>query len=362
MFKRIRNIITPPPAPKEDQSASAPPPKEDEFETILPESVKTLINAPSTAAPEAQEALNTLKQVAKARGAYMTAARIRLQFVNRRSDSTTEEHVGRAYVLAADFIWQHMMTEIGAVEAKPVGPNIFRAYCNDLVDCLSKGKKIRRCIEVPVMVIDTLLGRSLDFPNHRRAYLDLAKEAALAAESEVRRRTERDDKSARKRMREQTDTDSGTDPDIEADTHVLFASDPNFTMDKHAVTCIENVLKSVEQIRECYEKNTQPPTEPITYYEDLLKKLDALPYKTFKSLLLERVGALLHTKDADMSREVFCNAATTLEQQCDAEEDVHLYKLCLARYKKMIDLYQRAEAPEKAERIKQQLQALQSKS
>ena len=92
MFGRIRNLLTPPPSRSTEQAPEptpAPSSREEEakFNADLRQSIEALISAPGLRSSEAVQAVETLKALAKARGPYVTAARIRMQLEARKPDS-----------------------------------------------------------------------------------------------------------------------------------------------------------------------------------------------------------------------------------------------------------------------------------
>ncbi len=355
MFGRIKNLLTPPPSRVSEPEADAPPQhdareEEQQFNVELRSSLEALITAPGLKSSEAVEAVATLKNLAKSRGPYVTAARIRMQLEARRPDSSesTPSDVGRGYVLAADFILQHMVREIEAIEHKSVGPNIFKAYCNDLVDCLSRGRKVRRCIEIPVMMLDSLLARSVNSGRYKNVYMEMARQVVLATEEVVTQRVERDERAARQRSRESRNTN----------TPAPVSPDPLSTLDQSSVNYLMALFQAVEKIKEGFSNCEETPAlteqaaaagqfEPQqleaqrSYLAGLIPMAEGAGYQPFVAMLKGRLGTLLSHADAESAKRLRSEAAHTYEVQGDLENALHFHKLIIARYRAAAEHYRR---------------------
>ena len=358
MFGRIKNLLTPPPSQvSEPQSDAAPAPdareEEAQFNTKLRTSLESLITAPGLQSTEAVEAVAVLKNLAKVRGPYVTAARVRMQLEARRPDSSSSPaaDTGRGYVLAADFILQHMMREIDAIEHKSVGPNIFKAYCNDLVDCLSRGRKVRRCIEIPMMTIDSLLARSLNSGRYRNVYTEMARQVVLATEEEVTQRVERDERKARQLSRETRNADTNTPAPV--------APDPMSSLDRGSTNYLLAIHQSIEKIKEGFANYDAVPVisemaaaegkfdrqqleAQQSYLSGLLPFAEAAGYQPFHAMIKGRLGTLMSHADAEAANTLRREAAQAYETQGDLEKQLHYNKLIVARYRAAAEHFRRA--------------------
>jgi len=356
MFGRIKNLLTPPPSQisdAESDAAPAPDAREEEaqFNTKLRTSLESLITAPGLRSAEAVEAVATLKNLAKARGPYVTAARVRMQLEARRPDSSSSlvADTGRGYVLAADFILQHMVREIDAIEHKSVGPNIFKAYCNDLVDCLSRGKKVRRCIEIPVMTIDSLLARSLNSGRYKNVYTEMARQVVLATEEIVSQRVERDERSARQRSRESrtTNTPVPVAPDSlssldRGSTNYLLALNTGIEKIKEGLAHYEGVPVISEQAAASGKFDRQQLDAHRSYLAGLLPVGEASGYQPFHAMIKGRLGTLLSHSDPESANRLRLEAAQIYETQGDLENQLHYHKLIIGRYRAAAEHFRRA--------------------
>jgi hypothetical protein len=356
MFGRIKNLLTPPPSQAQEpvsDAQSAPDAREEEaqFNAELRSSLESLIAAPGLRSTEAVEAVTTLKNLAKSRGPYITAARLRMQLEARRPDpsSAAPVDIGRGYVLAADFILQHMIREIDAIEHKSVGPNIFKAYCNDLVDCLSRGKKVRRCIEIPVMTLDSLLARSLNSVRYKNIYTEMARQVVLATEEVVSQRVERDERAARQRSRESRTNN----------TPVPEMPDASTTLDQASTNYLMALHQSIEKIKEGFANYSEVPAlseqaaasgkftpEQLdahrSFLAGLLPVAEASGYLPFLAMIKGRLGTLLSHGDAVAAKRLRIEAGQAYETQGDLEHTLHYNKLILGRYRAAGEHYRRA--------------------
>ncbi len=359
MFGRIKNLLTPPPSQAPDVESDAPPApdareEEMQFNTALRTSLESLITAPGLRSEEAVEAVATLKNLAKSRGPYVTAARLRMQLEARRPDSTSGEpaDTGRGYMLAADFILQHMVREIEAIEHKSVGPNIFKAYCNDLVDCLARGRKVRRCIEIPVMTMDSLLARALNSGRYRNVYVEMARQVVIATEEVVSQRVERDERTARQRTRESRNTETPAPAPSEA-------PDPMTSLDKPSAEYLTALLGSIEKIKEGFANYGELPAlseqdaatgkferpqldAHRSYLAGLLPVAESSGYAPFLAMVKGRLGTLMSHADPEVGKRLRIEAAQAYEAQGDREDALHYKKLIIGRYRAAAEHYRRA--------------------
>lgn len=356
VFGRIKNLLTPPPsqapeAASDEEAAPDPRQEEAQFNSSLRSSIHALITAPGLRSQEAVDAVASLKALAKSRGPYVTAARIRMQLEARRPGSNESEDtdVGRGYVLAADFILQHMVREIESIQHKSVGPNIFKAYCNDLVDCLSRGRKVRRCVEIPVMTFDSLLARALNSGKYRNVYVEMARQVILATEEVVSQRVERDERKVRQAMRQSRTTN----------TPAPIAPDPSSMLDQASVDYLNTLMHAVEKIKDGLTGYAEVPvlSEQVaaagefdqpqmqahhSYLSGLLPLAAEAGYPPFVAMIKGRLGTLMTHADAAAGARLRAEAAQTYETQGDTERALHFLKLSAARYRAATEHYRRA--------------------
>lgn len=186
IFRKLTRLLTPSPFRKTTDSAEPLwTPDEPQLSSVLKPLLKQLVTATSLEEPVAQEALSTIKQIAVRKGLYVTAfeMKARLDTMPMIDEAGTFLHKQRGYLLAADFILGHIHRELEAmpVKALPIGPNIFKGYCSEMVASLLQSDNVKRGIEIPVLLIDELFSKTLDDAERSQAYLLLAGQALASA-------------------------------------------------------------------------------------------------------------------------------------------------------------------------------------
>jgi hypothetical protein len=251
----------------------------------------------------------------------------------------------RGYVLAADFIFQHINKEIHAIEheGRTVGPNIFRGYCNELVACLVQGKNVRRSIEVPVLLIDNLLERALLSSRFRNIFFDMADQAGQSALAQAITKYEFDDhERARRRLEEKRGDSSITAPD-----------DPAAVLDVKTVGYLKDVHAAVEQFTKTARQTAAAPapgpgsttSDPlfvarsVAYLQTVLGSAQACPYRGPLAIVAQRLASALEQTDAEAAAAHLRQAAEANEAQADVERPLSLFKLTRRRYKLAYDAY-----------------------
>ncbi len=348
IFKRITDLLTPPPQKASATSSTEPNEDSPEAEAVptvnLGRSVKALVSAPALEHPQALEAIAELKQIAATSGLYVVASKVRFQLdaMPRADVSGAINWKDRAYVLAADFIYQHITRDLRAIEAqnRPVGPNIFRSYCNELVACLLCGKNVRRAIELPVLIVEDLLHMAVAYANRRDRYLELADVAANATVTQTMAKLEADQRERNRRRHEDKRGDIPSTP----------PSDPTARLDSESVLYAKRIQEQLDRIRR--ELTTIPPVPvpadqndraAVLRFADYLRTLiavaDRAAYVACVALLQSHLGGLLARSNAGEAAAHYRQAAQKLETLAISEHKLLFSKLCGRRLARAAELY-----------------------
>lgn len=363
-FKRISDLLTPPPG-----KIAVPPPSSETTEleenpppVNLGHEVKQLVAAPALDHPQATDAITKLKTIASDTGLYIVASKMRFQLdaMPRSDGNGTLNAKDRAYVLAADFIYQHMNREIRAArsQGQPIGPNIFRGYCNELVGCLLNGRKARRAIELPVLIIDDLLHFSIESAQNRNLYLELAE---VMGQSTVELSLAKLDNDERERNRRRQEMKRGDIPSTPP-------TDPTAQLDNEAVTYAQQVLESLTRLRkELGSLPAVPSAAPgadrnarsafIKYVNEAIEVADRAGYLAFSAALRTQVGALAQDIDSNMAVTAVHQAAELYETLAEKERALFFTKLRARRLARASELYAHLGESEKAQALKTKLSA-----
>lgn len=348
-LKRITELLTPPPrkvpGPVRRPSRSV----DDEFEAEASERLGVELKRLTSSAlpPDAtNEAMAELKKLAAQIGPYVVASKMRFLLDAMRpvpdEPPPTKE---RGYVLAADFIFQHINKEVHAIEheGRTVGPNIFRGYCNELVACLVQGKNVRRSIEVPVLLIDNLLERGLLSARFRNVFFDMADQAGQSALAQAVTKYEFDEhERARRRLEEKR-----------GDSSISGPEDPSTVLDAKTVGYIKDLHAAVDQfIKSTRETPPAPAPAPgsttsdplfvarsVAYLQSVLGAAESCPYRGPLAIVSQRLASALEPTNAGAAAAHLRQAAEANEAQADVERPLYLYKLTRRRYKLAYDAY-----------------------
>ena len=349
-LKRISDLITPPPhgidSPYRSVVHEVVPGPSDTAIANLGQEVKALVAAPSLDHPRAVQAVAELKRIALRTGLYVAASKMRFQLeaMPRTDTQGVIYWKERAYVLAADFIYQYLANEVRAilVEERPIGPNIFRGYCNELVACLLYGKNVRRAIELPVLSIDEMLYLAMDSAKFRDEYFELALVTAQSVVSQILWKMESDQRERSRRRQEAKRGDIPSPPPV----------DPAATLDADSIGYAKGLSEALERIRRemaavpvVHAPGPEPEPAAITYYaqylQDSMRAADRAGYTAFSAALRIRLGALIEGAHGQQAAALYRQAATQFESLGDMERSRLFGKLCTRRYQLASELYLR---------------------
>lgn len=355
LFKRITDLLTPPPAPKATKPRAVPlvDPGPDLATCIRPH-LRQLASAETLSDPEARESLAELKQLAIKKGLYVTAFEVKnqLDLLPRVNDKGAPYQRSRGYVLAADFFLGHVRQEIEGMknQTRAVGPNVFRGYCNEMVGCLLHGENPRRAVEIPVLVIEELLSSAVDYSDRGSVFVELAGQAAASALE-----------LARDNLNLQlgrTGSRFSSSP-FGSDSGARREGDSS-RLEESSVRYLADLQSKLSEVRGAIEKvlPLSAGTNRMGFLQTLLRASEPAGFVPFTATLCERVGLLLEGAKSDESMQYLDSAGERFEAQGDNERDLRLTKLAAARYRKAVELYQRANASQHAENAQAKLAEL----
>ncbi|MBI5094640.1 MAG: hypothetical protein HZB26_19670 [Candidatus Hydrogenedentes bacterium] len=343
LFKRITDLLTPPPAPKAAKPRAVPlvDPGPDLATCIRPH-LRQLASAESLSDPEARESLAELKQLAIKKGLYVTAFEVKnqLDLLPRMNDKGAPYQRSRGYVLAADFFLGHVRQQIEGMknQTRAVGPNVFRGYCNEMVGCLLHGENPRRAVEIPVLVIEELLSSAVDYSDRGNVFVELAGQAIASSLELARDNLNLQLGRAGSRF---SSNPFGSDPGSRGDSSRL---------DESSVRYLADLQRKLGEVRDAIEKclPLSPGTNRMGFLQTVLRASEPAGLVPFTAVLCERIGLLLEGAKSDEAMQYFDSAGERFEAQGDDERDLRLTKLAAARYRKAVELYQRANASQHA--------------
>jgi hypothetical protein len=341
-------------------------PSEPEVDTeaankLLPE-LQKLIQAEDMNSPEALLAIAELKRISGVIGLYVAAAKMRF-FLDAKRTEGQIIHKDRGYVLAADFIFQHVDRELKGIdtEGREIGPNVFRSYCNELVACLVSGKNVRRAVEVPMLLIDTLLDRSLSATEHRDTYLSLITQALESAYAQVLAKYEADQRE-RARRRQERKTESGAKSNTSME-------DPAHSFDGNTVEYMKEMGERINEFTQAYALSTAvpvpiaghiPPNAAVAqrclaFLQQIAPLAEKAAYYGLVALVAQRIAAALSLTQPDRQAEFWTRSAMANELQADREAKLLLFKLSKRRYKSAQDAYLKAGDTPRAAAVGQKM-------
>ena len=360
-FRRITDLITPPPSqadvPKQDTPVPSEPQADAEALARLVPELQKLIAAEDMSSPDAVLAIAELKRIGAMMGLYVAAAKMRFYLDAKRSTEVQAIHKDRGYVLAADFIFQHVTRELNGIDTggREIGPNVFRSYCNELVACLVSGKNVRRAVEVPIILVDNLLERAISAAEHRDAYLVLVPQALESTYAQVLTEYEADQRErARRRQERKTQSGSGNNTGIE---------DPSHTFDADTVEYLKEICERINAFVQSFgactavpvpHVGTVPPDAAIAqrclaFLNHVAPLAESAGYYGLIATVSQRIAGALSVVQPGRQAEFWVRCAIANELQADREAKLLLFKLSRRRYKAAQDAFLKAgDAPRAA--------------
>lgn len=365
-FRRISDLITPPPSHSEAvPQRNTPPPSEADTEAAarLGTEVRKLVTAEDMSSPEATLAIADLKHIGGIIGLYVAASKMRFMLDAMPRTDGQPLHKDRGYVLAADFIFQHLTREVQAMEmeGREIGPNIFRSYCNELVACLVSGKNVRRAIEVPMLLVDNLLERSLNTIEHREIYSSLIGQALDSAYSQALAKYEADQRErARRRLERRSEGGHASNTSIEDPAHVLDAGSVEYLKEMN-----DRITEFVKLFGQCTAvpvpySGPVPPDAAVAqrnlaFLQLVAPMAEKAGYYGLIAIVSQRIAAALSVTAPPRAAEFWVRSGMANELQGDRENSHLLFKLSNRRYKMAQDAYTKAGDMPRAAAVAQKL-------
>lgn len=357
LFKKLSELVTPPTTTSKMPSGVKPEWREPEasLASLVKPLLKQLLTASSIEDPMAKQSVAEMKQIARTGGLYLAAFEMKAQLdLTPLVDGVgAQNHKARGYVLAADFILGHIHRELDAARAglRPIGPNVFRGYCNEMIACLLEGGNIRRAVEVPIILFDDLLITAVDNLERGSSYLALAEQALASTFQLTKQWWAQQIERATETLKPKTRIDR-------------FTSDPGppfSSIDSHVIDYVDALRQKAEKIKvgvaayenraESRESSAQETRAQLNRLHRGLKIADSAQYAAFSAQLKERIAGLLQAVQAERSLELFRRAAEDYETQGDEENALYFTKLSAARYKKAHACFMKVGSTKDAARV-----------
>lgn len=325
--------------------------------------VHTLAAARSLDDPNAREALEGLRAIASHGSRHFIAGEIQSiadRLPAKRKDGTVYTR-GRGYCLAADLYLKDLLKEIAKVETgeRPIGPSIFRGYCNEVVDCLFAAEKAQRGVEIPLELVDGLLAKAIGSVSHQEIYLTLAIQALNSVQELAIQKLGRDAVIRRKTIR--SDMSEETPPPGHRSKHT--------SIDKEIISYLNGLKQSVTLIKEhlsqwdgslplsgherSREQDQNHIREQFLYLQRLSRIADTAGYEGFAGLVHQQLGELVQKwLYPAKGIQFFFEAAKDYESQGDVEQALLLVQLSARRYRSAEGLYNKTGDVAGARRVR----------
>ncbi len=373
LFKRITDLMTPPPSKATESFRVAPPRamnplSEDQGLTTAPlgELVKKLVAIQNVDDPAVLEVLEDIKKIAVQGGLYVTASKIRIQLDSMpRIDpaKATINWKDRGYVFAADLIYQHVLRELRAIDAEKrvIGPNVFAGYFNELVACLLQGKNVRRAIELPVIVIESLMESAVYSAENRAGYLDMVELGIQCVLTQAMAKYELDSREQAKRRTEMRKTDTPTPTEMSPLASLSTATIAYMKELQEQFVRFRQGIANYQRTPVARNTLAQQPIDvaaaqqQLEYLAGILKLVDPAVYLSLTASTTESIAQLYRPLNPAAHHDFTVRAAELYEQLGDKERTLLFQKLCDRRYTKAGDLFASVSEPAKADAVRQKL-------
>jgi len=357
-FKRITNLLTPPPEKKgysaEPATAESAYDEATALTANLGQIVKSLVSAPALEHPQAAEAVATLKKIAAASGLYVVASKMRYQLdaMPRTLPTGAVNWKDRGYLLAADFIYEHITRDIRAIEAenRPVGPNIFRTTCNELVACLLYGRNARRAIEMPVLIIEDLLQLSVVSSHRRDLYLELADVVATATVIQAMDKVESDRRDRNRRRQDEKRGEMSSSPDVD----LTLLLDPDAALYakrlQEQIARLRRELSTIPAVPSTHDQSSPEARQAFAeYLQTLIAVASRASYTPFVAFLQTNLGGLLAPSNPQAAAVHYREAANRLVSLAAEEHALKFTKIGARRLARAAELYAALSDPAAAQ-------------
>jgi hypothetical protein len=348
VFKKLAQFMTPAPAkrgPEPEYVAPAAP--APDLSAQLKPLLKALASAPRLEDTAAQEAIAELKHLGLKSGLYVTAFEIRMvmDLMPRVDHDGVAHHKERGYVLAGDFFYAHIARELQALKTKkqPIGPNIFKGYCDEMVECLIRSGYARRAIEIPVLLVDDLLASAVDFADRSELLFELAQQAVLSMHTIVMHYADLHKSEAPSRA-----VPGGPTP-VPRGFAASF-SEPTLAYASELQQKLAAIRSKAAQMPGLTGSTPSNFRNPLERDQALLTIANTALYLPFCGTVKERIAGLLAQSEPAKVPTFLRSAGDSYEKQGDVEFEIHFTKLPSKRYQKAEELYTKAGDADRAAR------------
>jgi len=310
--------------------------------------IRTLLEESSLESEKAQKVIAQLRSLSTKAGAFLTASEIQ-RCLHGFNFSTLdgEVHSGaRAYELAAKLHWEHLQRQIEAIEAesRPMGPTVFATFVEEMVECLIRGDDARRAVELPIVLADALLEKTLDPSLHTLDYVVLAERAigvSLDCCNDWIANHQPDPEEDNGAESEELDTESG------ALTRELitFLRELEATL-KRVGEELSELLTPIESSPLVVECDAATRAGRLWDYYQVLERIgNQAGYAPFQAMVLECISRSLRDVDAERAKTYALKAADLFDAQAEIEEGLGLTFLQRRREKRSKALHDCDVAP-----------------
>lgn len=359
-FKRVRRAVKPKsniPAPVQ------PPPERPQRPTATPAEVKAplrrFVAAASLDAPEAQEAQKAIKMIAAACGLYLTASTLNRYLIMMPSGTGggVKYNKARGYEFTGELYFLHLQREIATMETRkrPLGPRVFKGYCDELFDSFFAGHNVRKGVGSSILIMESLLAKAISSEDHKSSFLELAGQAIESTVELTVRRHEKDVTDAKRASRLHK---RGAAPEpVEKSTHAVI--------DQALVAYLNDLQARFNYLREGFSNislrahqsvGERPAASlQLEYLSGLLSVAEGSGYLGFTALLKEKAGAFLHAAQQEHAKDYILSAAHDYEVQADKERQLYLIRICTSRYHKARELFAFTNMPQRAAQIESKI-------
>ena len=289
--------------------------------------IRTLLEEPSLDSAGAQKVITELRSISTKAGAFLTASEIQrcLNGFRFSSEDGGKLDGARAYELAAKLHWEHLHRQIEAIESesRPMGPTVFATFLEEMVECLIRGNDAHRAVEIPVVLADELLEKTLDPSLHTLEYVVLAERAigvSLDCCADWIAKHQPDPEDDEGAEPEEHDAEIGT---LTRDLiSYLRALEGAF---KRMGEELNELLAPIESSALVAERDPATRAERLRDYHQVLEHIgEQAGYAPFQAMALECMSRTSQDEDSERAGTLALRASDLFETQAETEEHLGL--------------------------------------
>jgi hypothetical protein len=359
-WRRLTQMMTPPPFRRTPPPSKARDfrPQESSLSSQLSDPLRRLLAAPSISHPDVAPALLAIKNLAASKGPYVIALEIRsrLEATSWSYEDGSPCHKQRGYVLVADFIHVHIRRELAALKSGSgiLGPNIFRTYCNELVDSLLRGDRPHRAVEIPVLLIDDVVAEAFDDPRRASKLMNLALQAVESMIENHQRQHQTEPSSEPNTPRPasgKNPTSSSRNSSIRMRNQTLMTYLENL---ESALRAAALVCVSVDAMDD--ESSAFDESRRFRFWQELLNRTSDGEYFALTAALQERLGNRIADANPLEAKQQWGEAGQAYERQGDLEQKLEFKKLSFRRFERAAHLFHNAGARARASAVETKME------